>query len=392
MSDYIQKGSRNYRQAVAAIFLGGITAMMTEYCVQPIIPVFAREFHLSPSVASLVVSFGTGGMALAMLLIAVWAGRLNRKRTMSAALLTSALLILLMAVTTDFNTILVLRLLQGMILASYPALMVAYICEEFSPAIVGLVTGFYISGNSMGGLLGRLVLSALTDWFSWRIGLGALGVFCLLTGIAFFLALPKSRHHVPAKSDSAGIMPLLFASLINPRLVKVYSIGAILAGTFTALYNYIAFPLMAPPYNLSQAAVGSVFLVFVLGFFTSPLSGAMSDRFGTGRVLALSLLLMLAGCAVTLLPGLAAMITGLAIFTLGYFAALPIAASLAGRGVAGDKAQGSALYFLFFYTGFSVIGTVGGIFFAANGWPGLIVMEAALLAAGLALTWKMDRA
>ncbi|MBQ1335470.1 MAG: MFS transporter, partial [Selenomonadaceae bacterium] len=115
--DRIRKGSGEYRRAILALFFGSLTAFGTEYCVQPIIPMFSDTFGLQPAMASLAVSFGIGGMAAAMLLIASFAKRLPRKKVMSLALLLSAGMAILMAVSQSFELILALRLCQGIVLA-----------------------------------------------------------------------------------------------------------------------------------------------------------------------------------------------------------------------------------------------------------------------------------
>ena len=390
MDEYIQRGTRQFYQAIFSIFLGSIAAMAAEYCVQPIIPILAQDFQLSPSIASLVMSSGTGGMAVAMLFVAALASKLDRKLTMSVALAVSAVLVVIMSMSTNFYVILVLRLFQGMILAAFPALMVAYICEEFNPDIIGLVTGAYISGNSFGGLLGRFMLSSLTDLFSWRIGLGAIGITCFVVAVFFFVGLPKSRYHHPHDIPSGRIGRTFFTTLANKQLITIYIIAFMAGGCFISLYNYIAFPLMAPPYSLSQTAIGALFAVYLVGTVSSPFLGSASDKYGKKKIISISIGIMLTGAILTLLPSLIAIIVGLAVFTLGYFGVMPIAASWAGKCCTTDKAQGSAFYYLFFYTGVSVLGTVGGVFLSAFDWPGVIMMITVLLGSAWLLSVRLS--
>ena len=331
IADYIQKGSPQYWQTVISLFLGSIAAFGAEYCVQPIIPILARDFAISPSVASLAMSCGTGGMALAMILIANLAGMLHRKRMMSIALLASAVLMILMAFSSGFCAILFLRFLQGMFLAAFPSMVIAYINEEFNPKIVGLVVGIYISGTSVGGLMGRLMLSTLVDFFSWRIGLVALAVLYLFIGLWFHFSLAKSRRHVPSKTWSAGFLTVLCQAVRNKKLLQICLIAFTVCGSFVAMYNYISFPLLASPYNLSQTAVGAVFSIYLVGTVSSTFMGGMSDQYGNGKVLILSLGIMLIGALSTLFFPLVVKIAGLAVFTFGFFGAHATASGWAGK-------------------------------------------------------------
>ena len=389
MPGYIQKGTRQYWQAITALFLGSVAAFGLEYCVQPIIPVLTRDFDLSPTMASLAMSFGTGGMALAMIFIAGSAVMLDRKKIMSLALSLAAALAVLMSISPDFYLILFLRLIQGLLLAAFPSLAIAYISEEFSPDIVGLAVGIYISGCSIGGVLGRLVLSTLTDLFSWRIGLAAIAILCFMVSIMFYFTLTKSRRHVPSKTWSAAFIRELWITMRNKRLIYICIVALSASGCFVAMYNYIAFPLLAPPYNLSQTAVGALFMVFLVGTFSSTFMGGMSDKYGGVKILILSLGIMLSGAFITLLPVLVAKIAGLAVFTFGFFGAHSTALSAAGKSCTTDKAHGSALYMLFFYAGSSLIGAIAGLFLSNYDWPGVIALITFILCGALMLSAKL---
>lgn len=161
-----------------------MAAFGAEYCVQPIIPVIASSFGLN-AVQSLAVSLGLVGMSAAMLLIAGLAPRFDRKLATAVGLIGAAILTIMIGFSGSFEAILGMRLIQGLLLAAFPSLIIAYINEEFEPFNVGTVIGIYISGTTVGGLFGRLVVSAITDFVSWRMGLIVIGILYLAVGIAF---------------------------------------------------------------------------------------------------------------------------------------------------------------------------------------------------------------
>ena len=156
-----------------------------------------------------------------------------------------------------------------------------------------------------------------------------------------------------------------------------------------AVYNYIGYPLLAPPYNLSQTAVGALFLMYLLGTFSSTFMGGLSDRFGKGRILCLSIAIMATGVLVTLGAPLLMKVGGLAIFTFGFFGSHSTASGWVGRSCCGDKAQASSLYLLFYYAGASVVGTAGGVFLSAYGWAGVVAVSAGMLGAALAVAARL---
>lgn len=390
VNEYIKKGTVKYWRAIASLFLGSFVAFGVECFVQPIIPVLAESFKLTPMTAGLTMSFATMGMALSMLLIAGFAKKLNRKYTMTVALLISSLLAICVSVSPDFQLILEIRAVQGFLLAGYPALALAYINEEFEPAVIGRVVGFYVAGITIGGLVGRLVISVLTDYVSWRVGIGSVGLIYVLISALFYFALPASQNKPADKKQSVPIWANIKETFTNTKLLGIYGIAFLIFGAFTCIYNYITYIFMAAPYNLSQTLIGFIFLMYVFGTIGSAVLGRMSDRYGNGRILCFGLMVMIVGVTLTLATSLIIKIFGLAILTFGFFGSHSAACSWAGK-VASFKLKASALslYMFFYYVGGSAIGAVGGIFLKNYGWTGIVLMVILLLIGALAVCFQL---
>ena len=115
-------------------------------------------------------------------------------------------------------------------------------------------------------------------------------------------------------------------------------------GSFVTVYNYLAFSLEGPPWELSPSVVSWVFLLYTVGVFTSPVAGRLSDRVGRPRVLMAGALLQLAGAVATLVVPLPLKLLGLALFTLGFFTAHAVASTGVGPpGRSGDGRRVGAL-------------------------------------------------
>ena len=289
-----------------------------------------------------------------------------------------------MAFCESFELMLLLRLAQGIMLAGFPAMAIAYINEEFDASIVGSVVGIYVSGTSIGGLAGRLLLSSLTDMFSWRTALLVLGVVYALIGVAFLLMLPRAGHRVDRHAPIA-LWHEFHRLLGNRRLIAVYIIALCIMGSFVCTYNFLSFELLAEPYLLSQTAVGFVYLIYLVGTLSSTVMGRLSDRIGNGRTVLISLALMLAGNLISLSMPLWSTLLGVAVFTYGFFGAHSAACSWAGRLDPGDKARISSMYMFFYYVGGSTIGSAGGYFLLHFGWAGIVAFLCAAIAIALAL-------
>jgi YNFM family putative membrane transporter len=145
-------------------------------------------------------------------------------------------------------------------------------------------------------------------------------------------------------------------------------------GGFVSLYNYIGFRLLAAPFSLSQFQVSLIFLVYMLGSFSSGVVGSLIHRFGRPFMIRLTLSTMLAGALITLFESLPMIVVGIGVFTCGFFCAHAIASSWVGRRARTAKAQASSLYLFSYYLGSSISGTVGGICWQHFGWNGVATM------------------
>jgi len=382
---YIQKGSTRYWRGISALFLGSFVTFALLYCTQPLIPVFSEQFKLTPAYSSLSISLTTGFLAVSMLMMSWLSDARGRKLIMAISLLSSAILAVVVAFTNNFAVLLAVRSLQGIILAGFPAIAMAYINEEFDPTVTGLVMGIYVSGSSIGGLAGRIIVSTLTDFFSWHTALAGLGLICVLVSIWFWFRLPDSEHFLPEKRLIKEMIPALSRNLHQSTLLSLNVIGFLIMGGFVTLYNYIGYSLMSAPYNLSQMVVGCIFFVYLVGTFSSTYMGRLADQIGSSKVLCLSIGIMLSGCLITLNGNLYVKILGVAVLTYGFFGSHSVASSWVGKCAVSDKAQASSLYLLFYYLGASVIGATGGKFLSWYAWNGVVLLISISLVVALFL-------
>jgi MFS transporter, YNFM family, putative membrane transport protein len=389
---YLTPGTQAYRRANLALLLAGFATFSLLYCVQPLLPLFSRDFQVSPAASSLSLSFTTGFLAVSIFVGGLCSDRLNRRTLMTVSLCASALLNLLAAAVPSWHALLLIRALEGVALGGLPAVAMAYVAEEVHPQGLGFAMGLYVGGTAFGGMAGRIISGTLADLFSWHVALGAIGALGIATGVAFFLLLPPSRHFVPARTVRwHDIGHALRTLLEQPGLAPLFAMGFVLMGGFVTVYNYIGYRLVAPPYNLSQTVIGLIFVVYLVGMVSSTWSGRMADRHGRARMLSFALALMAVGGAMTLMRPLIGVIVGIVLLTFGFFAGHAVASGWVGRLASRSKGMASSLYLLAYYVGSSMVGSLGGRFLSSAGWPGVIGLVWCVLALGFVLTWQVAR-
>lgn len=378
---WVRRGTWAWARINLALFLSGYAVFSQLYCVQPLLPDFARVFSVSAAESSLALSLSTGFLAVAILIAGALSQSLSRKTLMLASLLAAAVLELAAAAAPSWPVLLTLRALEGLALGGAPAVAMAYLAEEIEPAGLGAAMGLYIGGNAAGGMAGRVVTGLVAEHADWRMALAVIGALGLLAALGFAALLPPSRNFRPA--PLGGLSPHVAAwgrHLRDPRLAALFAVAFLAMGGFVTVYNYVGFRLMDPPWDLGQAAVGAIFLVYLAGIVASPLAGTAADRFGRAPVLAAGLVLGGLGLALTLASALALIVAGIALVTAGFFTAHTVAGGWVGARARGDKAHASSLYLLAYYLGSSIMGSLGGYAWTHAGWTGVAGFVAVLLA------------
>lgn len=389
--DGVEVGTAAYRRINLALFSAGFITFVTLYDVQPLLPVFAATFGVSPAIASLPLSVATAALAGGMLLAGTLSESFGRKETMVAALVSTSLLAILTLFCTSFPALLALRLGQGLILAGVPSVAMAYLGEEMDGRALSSAMGLYISGNAMGGMTGRIGSAFLCDIVPWPIAIACIGVISLVLTCVFIYSLPPQARFQRRPFRVDYLLSSLWPHLRDPGMLCLFSLAFLSMGGFVSLYNYIGFRLLAPPYDLSTSVVSLIFLVYLLGSLSAGIVGSLVNRFGRRLMIRATLTTMFVGTLVTLAGPLPLVIAGVGIFTCGFFCAHAIASSWVGRRAQRGRAQASSLYLFCYYLGSSVSGTIGGLFWQHFGWNGVAGMIAALVVTAFAVALVLLR-
>jgi YNFM family putative membrane transporter len=385
---YASRGSPAFLKISAGVFLAGFSAFSLLFCVQPLLPLFAADFSVPPAEAAMALSLTAGVLAVSVVVMAAVAVGLRRRTLMFVSMLAASLLTLVQVFAPGWHALLVLRAVEGVAIAGVPTVVLAYLSEEIEPSGLGYSVGLYVAGNGIGGMMGRLVASAVADAYGWRAAMGMMGAVTLAASAAFIFLMPESRNFTPHRDAGFRYHWNAWASHITQApMRRLFLLGFIVMGAFVSLYNYAAFRLSAPPYSIGQAHIGMIFLVYLFGVVSSPIAGAASDRLGRPLVLTLGLLIMGLGTAITLAAPLAAVVVGIAVITVGFFVAQPVLSSWPGSVARGAKGHATSLYLLAWYGGAAVAGVAGGQAYSLGGWRGLTIMIFAMLTVGLGALW-----
>jgi YNFM family putative membrane transporter len=361
-----------------AIALAGVSAFLNLYAPQAVLPLLAQEFATGAAQVGLTLTATTLAIALVAPFMGAIADVLGRKRVIAAAMLALTVPTIGVALAPSLEVMIAWRFVQGVLLPPVFAVTITYIGEEWPAAESTGVTGIYFSAASFGGFLGRFLTGVMADWLGWR------AAFLLDAGLTFACALGvivllRPEQRFVRASNLAVAMRQMLRHLRNRRLVAIYVIGFGVLFNFIAVFTYVNFLLAAPPFNLSAALLGSIFVVYLVASFVTPLTGRAVRRLGRRRFVLIVLAVWGCGLALTLAPSLPMIIAGLAVTAGAGFLSQASATSYVATTAREGASSAVGLYVTFFYIGGSVGAALGGAVWTYAGWPAVVAMAVAML-------------
>jgi predicted MFS family arabinose efflux permease len=372
----------------------GLIAFLTVvdlFATQAILPSLAQAYRVTPAAMSLAVNASTMGMAVAGLSVAFFSRRIDRRLGILISLCVLAIPTALLAVAPDLTTFTILRITQGLCMASGFTLMLAYLGEECSATDAGGAFAAYITGNVASNLIGRLISAGVADHFGLAANFYFFSALNLAGAVLVYFTIRTTMPILPTGEASPTPLAVWSKHLRNPPLLASFGIGFCILFAFIGTFTYVNFVLVREPLLLGRMALGFVYLVFLPSIVTTPFAGAAVQRFGTRPTFWSALALAGLGLPLLLLPNLSTVITGLALVGVGTFFAQAAATGFVGRAATTDRGSASGIYLACYFFGGLVGTAVLGPIFDGLGWPacvagiGLALAGAAFLAIRLRL-------
>lgn len=358
--------------------MASLFAFATLYIVQPVLPVFTEVFQISISYASLAMSFTTVGLILGLIFIGFLSDRQGRKKFVVISIFITTFILFLLAMTPYFWFIILLRFIQGFTLAGVLAVSMAYLAEEIDQRNFGFAATIYISFNSFGGMMGRFVASYLVDTFSWEMSFMIIGIFGVFTSIFSWTILPSSKRFHRSTEKFVADLKAFTHHLKQPFLLLMFGLGAVLQISFTGMWTFLPFYLIAEPYYLSMQQIAYFYFAYSLGVIGAPIGGWLTNKYQLSTVRIAGVIILSIGMLFLLYPSLTIIIIGLSVVSLGFFVSHAIATASVSQAATDFKGSASSLYLVSYYVGVSLGSTALAPIWNTFHWQGIIIFTAIL--------------
>ena len=360
------------RPRTLPIVLAGFTAFLDLYATQPLLPLLMDVFGASHFDVSLTVTVATIAVALAAPVVGRVGDLIGRKRVIVLSAFVLAGATAAAATAHSLPQFLFWRFVQGLATPGVFATTIAYIHDEWPAAYVGRTTAAYISGTVTGGFTGRALVGIVASRWNWQTAFVCLALVNVAAAFVMAATLPRERARdvVPAGGHRRSVMRLLR----NRQLIATDGVGLCVLFTQVAMFTYVTFLLSDPPYNLSTAALGWLFVVYLVGAAVTPVAGHLVDARGHRAGLASGVAIGVAGAFLTLVPWLPAIVAGLAMVATGVFISQATASSYIGSVTSDDRGLAVGLYSTCYYAGGSLGGALPALFWTTGGWTACVAL------------------
>jgi YNFM family putative membrane transporter len=361
-----------------AVATAGFSTFLHLYAPQALLPELAREFGVGAAQISALITAGTLAIALTAPFTGAAADVLGRKRLITAAMFAVTVPMVMATISTNVETIIAWRFIQGLLLPPIFTVVLAYIGDEWPPAEVAGVAGLYVSGSSFGGFCGRFIPGVLADLVGWRFAFLALAALGLAGAVLVAVKLPPERRFVRSEGFLASGLQML-RHLRNPQLVATYAVGFGVLFNFIAIFTYVSFHLAAPPYNFSASLLGALFFTYLIGTLCAPLTGRAVMRFGRRTFMIGVIAVWMAGLALLLASPVLVIVFGLALCAGCGMLCQATSTGYVTASVHEGRSSAIGLYVSCFYIGGTVGGHMAGVLWGQAGWPAVVALSAIVL-------------
>jgi predicted MFS family arabinose efflux permease len=360
------------RPRVIPVVLAGFTAFLGLYATQPLLPLLMRAFNASPFSVSLTVTASTLGVALAAPVVGRVSDVIGHKRVIVGSACALAVATLLAATAASLGQLIAWRAVQGLVTPGIFAVTIAYIHEEYPASYAGRATAAYVSGTVVGGFCGRVLVGLIAQHAGWHVAFAVLGGANVLAAAALAAWLP--REHPRPRHSVGGNAGVLWDLARNRRLLATDVVGFCVLFSQVAMFTYVTFHLEEPPYELSTAALGWLFVVYLVGAAVTPVAGRLVDAHGHRTGLTFGMAVGALGALLTLLAPLSSIVAGLALVGTGVFVAQATASSYIGAVTTMHRGVAVGLYSSAYYLGGSLGGALPALVWSRGGWTACVVL------------------
>ena len=208
-----------YAKKAAAIFVFlPLIVMYTEAVLIPSLPTIQKDFNITPSDASWILSIYLLVGTVSVAIMGKLGDMFGKKKMFLIALVFYTTGVTLNGFAPTYQWLLFFRALQGIGMAIFP-LGFSLVREEFPPKLVPQVQGLISAMFAVGMVIALPLGAYISQNYGWRWTYHSIAPFAFLMLVISYLVIRESRYITPTKFDWKGTFALI--SFVVSALVAV---------------------------------------------------------------------------------------------------------------------------------------------------------------------------
>jgi YNFM family putative membrane transporter len=373
--------TRNLFVALCATFV----AFCTLYTPQPILPLLAAEFSISPGDAGLLMTVTLLPLGIAPVVYGYFLQAIPAKLMLTVALVLLMLDQFAFYLATEFWHLIVLRSIQGFLLPAIFTALMTYCASMAQTGHIRKTMGWYIAATILGGFAGRIISGFFASTFEWQT------VFVVL-GIMLTIPIVMLRYTSADATISFDRLDIRTVSRVlrNDTFRYIYLVLFSLFFVFAGMLNVLPFRLQEIDISVSPLLISSLYIGYLIGIPIAIFCERIIRLIGDDKKgLLVGLVMHTSGLIAYLVSDFMLLYFVMFAFAAGFFFIHSTLSGLVNHLALEHRGVVNGLYVSIYYISGALGSWLPAYFYSWLGWDSLIMVFAAVLAVTAWLIMKL---
>jgi len=373
--------SRNFLIAICTTFV----AFCTLYTPQPLLPLLADEFSISPGEAGLLMTVTLLPLGIAPVMYGYFLQAIPAKLMLSIALFLLMLDQFAFFLASQFWQLIVLRSIQGLLLPAIFTALMTYCASMAQKGQIRKTLGWYIAATILGGFAGRAISGYFASSFEWRMAF-------VMSGLLLMATIFMLRY---ASADAQISFNRLDSKTVS-RVVKnhtyryIYFILFCIFFVFSGVLNVLPFRLLEIDASVSPFQISSLYIGYLVGIpiaiYCEPIIRTLGDE---NKGLLAGLVLHAIGLIAYLATDFALLYLVMLAFSAGFFFIHSTLSGLVNHLALEHRGVVNGLYVSIYYISGALGSWLPAYIYGWLDWEGLIMVFVVVLGIAAWLIMKL---
>lgn len=345
-------------------------AFCTLYTPQPLLPLLANEFSVSPGEAGLLMTVTLLPLGIAPVVYGYFLQAIPAKLMLSVALSLLMLNQFAFYLVDEFWQLIALRSIQGLLLPAVFTALMTY-CASMAPqGQIRKTMGWYIAATILGGFSGRIISGYFASSFVWQTAFVVPG-FMLIVPIVLLRYARTDAKISFDRLDSKTVSRILSNHTFRFLYLALFTLFFVYAG----ILNVLPFWLQEIDVSITPFQISSLYIGYLIGIPVAIFSERIINLFGGDKKgLLTGLLLNAIGLIGYLITDFVLLYIVMFAFSAGFFFIHSTLSGLANHLAIEHRGVVNGLYVSVYYISGALGSWLPTYLYAWYGWYSLVIV------------------